>query len=315
MGEQNFHSKSCRRFQTYARFLVGYTFLVILWGAWVRISHSGDGCGDHWPLCQGALIPEFQQKKTWIEYAHRAMSGIFGILILFLFLWGRSLSKQIPSKKLLRLFLTASAIFTLTEALLGAQLVLKGLVGMDASFDRSFFMGLHMVNSLCLSGSIAMVAYLAAAKSELRFQWKTQSIFVGFLLFLLMISSFGSVASLSTTLFPHSNIFESLQQEFSDSKNWILTWRSLHPVFAVLGSFLFLSLFRWKSSESDLKNPKQLRRMILVLACAITVGVLTLLFQSPLLLKLLHLSFAHGIWILALQFLFLEKTSNKKTLG
>lgn len=304
MSQKKTASFSTHRFQNYARFLVAYTLLVILWGAWVRISHSGDGCGDHWPLCQGALIPEFQQKKTWIEYAHRAMSGVFGIFILCLFLWGRRISQQFRSEKLFRFFLTASAIFTVTEALLGAQLVLKGLVGMDRSFDRSFFMGLHMVNSLCLSGSIAMVDYLSRSKHRHSFQWKKQSLFAAFLLFLLMISSFGSVASLSTTLFPHSDLMESFRQEFSSSKHWILAWRSLHPVFAILGGLIFLSLFRWKFSEPDSGKMKELRLLAIVLTAALSIGVLTLLLQSPLVLKLLHLSLAHGIWMLSLRFLF-----------
>jgi len=74
--------------QKYSQILLGllfYTLLVILWGAWVRISHSGDGCGDTWPLCHGQMIPEAQQGKTWVEYSHRMMSGLFGLLILALF--------------------------------------------------------------------------------------------------------------------------------------------------------------------------------------------------------------------------------------
>ena len=62
-----------------------YTLAVILWGAWVRISHSGDGCGNHWPLCSGDLIPNFSQTKTWIEYTHRLMTGLYGVVVVLIF--------------------------------------------------------------------------------------------------------------------------------------------------------------------------------------------------------------------------------------
>ena len=60
-----------------------YTIIVILWGAWVRISHSGNGCGDHWPLCGGEFIPTEATAKTWIEYSHRMMSGLYGLIVFY----------------------------------------------------------------------------------------------------------------------------------------------------------------------------------------------------------------------------------------
>jgi len=48
--------------------VLAYSILVILWGAYVRISFSGDGCGDHWPLCHGEVIPTAPSVKTLIEF-------------------------------------------------------------------------------------------------------------------------------------------------------------------------------------------------------------------------------------------------------
>ncbi|MFK8137752.1 MAG: COX15/CtaA family protein, partial [Bdellovibrionales bacterium] len=71
--------KTLRRFNMG---LILYTLFIIVWGAWVRISKSGDGCGEHWPLCHGEWIPSQKPIETWIEFGHRASTGIYGILIL-----------------------------------------------------------------------------------------------------------------------------------------------------------------------------------------------------------------------------------------
>ena len=64
----------------FAWFVLGYNVIVILWGGVVRATGSGAGCGDQWPLCDGAAIPQSPQFHTMIEFTHRLMSG--GALIL-----------------------------------------------------------------------------------------------------------------------------------------------------------------------------------------------------------------------------------------
>src|ERR1700756_3425952 len=51
--------------------VVGYNVLVILWGALVRATGSGAGCGNHWPLCNGQVIPLSPRMDTIIEFTHR----------------------------------------------------------------------------------------------------------------------------------------------------------------------------------------------------------------------------------------------------
>jgi hypothetical protein len=55
--------------------VVGYNVLVILWGALVRATGSGAGCGNHWPLCNGEVIPLSPRVDTIIEFTHRCMTG------------------------------------------------------------------------------------------------------------------------------------------------------------------------------------------------------------------------------------------------
>jgi len=72
------------RFAAFAWMVLGYNILVILWGAVVRATGSGAGCGDHWPLCQGVVIPHGEQIATIIEFSHRATSGIDALLVVAL---------------------------------------------------------------------------------------------------------------------------------------------------------------------------------------------------------------------------------------
>ena len=143
---------------------VAYTILVILWGAWVRISHSGDGCGDTWPLCHGQLIPDAERGKTWVEYAHRLMSGLYGILIFLIFLWCR---KLFPDDHRSRKYAGWLLFFCIFEALLGANIVIFKLVGSNDTFFRALVMGIHQVNSLLLTG-VAALLFLTSSESTSR---------------------------------------------------------------------------------------------------------------------------------------------------
>lgn len=56
-------------------------FVVLVMGSTVTNTESGQGCGTDWPLCNGRFIPEFTV-KTAIEYSHRAVTGVEGMLLL-----------------------------------------------------------------------------------------------------------------------------------------------------------------------------------------------------------------------------------------
>src|SRR5438552_6490684 len=72
-----------RRFTRLAWTAATFTYLLIILGAIVRITGSGLGCGEHWPLCNGKLLPPLDL-PTMIEYGHRlaaaAVSGLVAAL-------------------------------------------------------------------------------------------------------------------------------------------------------------------------------------------------------------------------------------------
>jgi cytochrome c oxidase assembly protein subunit 15 len=308
------------RFRQIAFIFIFYTILVILWGAWVRISHSGDGCGDTWPLCHGQLVPEAAQGKTWVEYAHRGMSGLFGILIIWLYYRARQLfPKGAPARKAA----LWSLIFMITEALLGAKLVLLKLVGTNDSPFRAAAMGLHLLNSLLLAGALTLTwdfsqSVLWKRRTENPFETPviglnklTWACVIGFI----MIGVSGAVAALSSTLFPAKSLAEGLRADWNPASHYLIRLRGLHPLLALLigGS---LALSAWLSMnllKADLHEAKaRALRLTVILFVGILFGISTLLSLSPTVMKLGHLGLAYLIWIslvLWLRSLVFEKST------
>lgn len=286
------------------RLFVFYTVIVILWGAWVRISHSGDGCGESWPLCQGEVVPTAGTHKTWVEFTHRLMSGSFGLIVIGIFLWAR---RRYPAGHPVRPVALASLILTITEALLGANLVLKGLVASNASGLRSFVMGLHFLNSAALVSSLTLLTLFAT-----RTEWHRRDLsklvpaaifrklpWIGGVM-LLALGMTGTIAALSTTLFPSLSLFEGLQKDLSPESNFLLQLRALHPTLGVFGGVALVLLF-FLFAETLENSEVQIRRATQIVAglfaTTIVIGTITLLWLSPLPLKLLHLGLAHSIVI------------------
>ena len=136
------------RFARYSWFVLAYNIAVILWGTAVRATGSGAGCGSHWPLCNGEVLPRAPRIETIIELTHRVTSGLAGILVIVLVVMAfRNRPKGHPARRMAVL----SLIFIITEGAVGAGLVLFELVADNQSMARALFMGTHLVNTFfCL---------------------------------------------------------------------------------------------------------------------------------------------------------------------
>ena len=147
------------RFAAFAWGVLIYNVAVILWGALVRATGSGAGCGGHWPLCNGDVLPNISQIGTAIELTHRIMSGVALALVAAMWVWAR---KAHSTGHPVRRWATWSVVFILTEALLGASLVLLGHVAKDESVGRVYSLATHLVNTFLLLASLALTAWYAA---------------------------------------------------------------------------------------------------------------------------------------------------------
>ena len=287
-----------------------FTLIVIVWGAWVRISHSGDGCGESWPLCAGEFIPSSAAKKTWIEYAHRLMSGSYGLWVIFLFFYTRS---KIQSHRL-KQWTGILFILMIIEALLGAKLVLFKLVGTNDSILRLVAMALHQINSLLLTGATFFIYLTSKHLSEihdprpsqssniLRSVWNQTSATLKMLAFgLLLVAMVGSWASLSNTLHPSDGLWEGLLKDFSDSSHYLVKLRFIHPLLASLFCFAAVT---WKMNRYMENGKKQDLFFAGAFAGAFLFGWMTLIFLAPVWMKLVHLVFAHLLWALIISSIF-----------
>jgi cytochrome c oxidase assembly protein subunit 15 len=280
--------------------LVIYTVLVILWGAWVRISHSGDGCGQSWPLCDGALFPKVSSSEVWIEYFHRVTSGLYGLFVAGLYLWIR---KRFPPGSAQRTAGFATLVLTVIEAGLGAALVLKGLVGENATIYRLVVMSLHQVNSLLLVGSTVITALLVSENPDVRPHWKGLFLHKGFLFIFMIIPATGAWAALSNTLFPTQHLLQGLAEDFSSESPWILRLRILHPLLASALA-LFFTYYFWLKPYGQ--------KLAIGFFMTFVVGLVTLVSLSPVALKLIHLTMAQGLWVLMVHYVMTSLLSTKR---
>jgi len=277
-----------RRFAQFAWTVLGFNVLVILWGALVRASHSGEGCGDHWPLCNGAAIPHAAQIATLIEFTHRATTGIAFFSVLTMAIWAfRSFRSQPVCKSAI-----ASLVLIVTEALLGAGLVLFRYTGTNASAGRAIYLSAHLTNTLAMLAAMTLTAWWASGHR--RIDWsKPQARLLGWAIAAaVLIAVTGAVTALSDTLFPDTSLRAGMAADFSSASPMLLRLRVLHPAIAIAaGIFIAIAAARfWR--ESRFAN--------LVIALVIlqtAAGGLNLVLLAPVWMQIVHLLFADLLWI------------------
>ncbi|MBK8431498.1 MAG: COX15/CtaA family protein [Chloroflexi bacterium] len=205
------------RFLYYSWFILAYTVLVIMWGAYVRATGSGAGCGQHWPTCNGQVIPRPEQIETWIELSHRLTSAMLGFFSIGQVAWA---FRAYPVAHRVRKAAVASFGLTVFEGALGAGLVLFELVAGDTSTTRAVVVGFHLVNTMLLVGAFTLVVWWAAGGSPLRLggdNRPSRHLLGVALVAMLILSAFGAITALGDTLFPVESLSEGLAQKFDPS--------------------------------------------------------------------------------------------------
>lgn len=304
----------------YAWFVLAYNVLVVLWGAVVRATGSGGGCGDHWPLCNGVVLPHLARLQTFVEFAHRMTSGATLLLVVGLLIWTW---RATQCGQLARWATGAAAVLVLNEALLGAGLVLFGLVGQNQSIWRSIYLACHLTNTLLLLASLALSAeFLSQPRTRATTGWRHGKLVLPVLgiLATLVVGVSGSLAALGDTLFPSSSLAGAFQQDFSGKASLLLRLRWIHPASAVVaGAFIaWLVVQAFRASAS-----RRMRLLGLSVLCTLLVqyllGVSDVLLLAPTWLQILHLLGADLFWIclvlLAAEYCLIEKPARPAPTG
>jgi heme A synthase len=281
----------------YSWVVLAYNLFVVVFGAFVRATGSGAGCGSHWPLCNGSVIPRAAAVETVIEYTHRITSGVTIILIavLIVLVW-----RNFPRGSWLRKSSALIGLFITGEALLGAGLVLFDLVAHNASLARAISMMAHLVNTFLLLASLLVTAcwLSVGVPKSIHVNNKTRILSgIGVFLFFVLGAS-GAVTALGDTLFPAGSLAEGLRQDIDPGAHFLIRLRVFHPMIAA-GVGLYLAGFSlWLRRKT---NQAALRTCVVLLICLIALqlflGAANIFLLAPVWMQLVHLTVTTLIWL------------------
>lgn len=290
---------SPRQFRRFAWTVLSYAVLVIVWGAVVRATSSGAGCGAHWPLCNGDVIPLAPTLTTIVEFAHRATSGL--ILIMTMLLVWMSV-KTFPAGHTARRAAIWSLIFVIIEALVGAGIVLLRLVEDNASTLRAIYIAGHLTNTLVLVGCYT---WTITAAEPVTISWSPQTSarwerwLKAALAGLIVVAAVGAIVALGDTLFPNKTLAEGFAADLNPAAHFLIRLRVWHPAIAVIVSIWLITIIVRSDAmdESALRTPA--RAVVWLVVAQVALGAANLLTLAPLPLQMAHLLVSNLLWVAA----------------
>jgi heme a synthase len=288
------------RLSRFAWGVLAYSVAVILFGAVVRITGSGAGCGQHWPTCQGEVVHMPRTTATAIELTHRVTSGLSVVLVVALAV---AAFRRFPRAHVTRKAAAYSVLFILTESLVGAALVLLELVGKNTSVARAAVMGVHLVNTSFLCGALALTAWTATNAAPKRWlpscglDWAL----LGGLLGAVVVSITGAITALGDTLYPveaAKGLAERIATDQAASASFFERGRAVHPLVAVVVAGALLIIFQRTRAIRPYTNVERATRSATLLVYAqVGAGVVNILLLAPAYMQVIHLGIATALWL------------------
>ena len=289
------NAQSSKYYQWLAWGTVGYTLLVIMFGAFVRATGSGAGCGEHWPLCNGVIIPRPEQIETIIEFTHRITSGLLLIMVLIGVIWAY---RKFPKGHATRHGATLSLVFVVIEAAIGAGLVLLQLVEENATPLRAVAVGAHLFNTFLLLAVMTYTAWYAsrgyAERFRIRAKGKAVFMIIAGLVLYGLVGATGAITALGDTLFPVG----SLAVEGA-ATHFLIKLRVIHPILAVAVSFFIIWLAGFIRNQGALPHVNRTSYWLQIgIVTQLIGGVMNILLLAPTWMQLVHLLLADVVMIL-----------------
>lgn len=300
------------------------TYIVILMGAFTRITDSGLGCPD-WPFCYGKAYPQAIQQhhlstssniavtsseKAWIEMIHRYLAFSLGIVILGLFL--ATLVKY--HHNIILISLACCTLFTvIIQAMLGMFTVTLQLHALSVS--------LHLLFALLLL-SLLTSWYLKLNSNKRVF---SIGIFIGLLLVFIQIFiganvsatysalacpnlplcplnqfNLSNIAKLFITIFQHGELSSTSER---------INLQMLHRLFGAILLFYFIGLYIYYHIKDKMLSKHFVGAVLVVLILQIIFGMINVIFHTPIAAALLHTAMAALLIIMLTCGLFLREKS------
>lgn len=284
------------RLAQYAWGVLAYNVGVILWGAYVRASGSGAGCGSHWPLCNGMIVQRAPSAATLIEYSHRVTSGLALVSVVALLVWTWRVR---PAGDPSRTGAGLAMLFMFTEAAVGAGLVLFSLVADNASMARALFDAVHLLNTFLLLACITLTAWWLSGGPPLDWGGRRRALLaiLAGCAALLLASTSGAIAALGDTLYPQGTLAAALRSDLSSTSHVLIRLRVFHPVIAATTALalLFGAPRLAQGATAPAETLGSLVAWIAVLQ--IGLGIFNVLLLAPVWMQMLHLLVADALWI------------------
>ena len=273
---------------------------MVLWGGFVSASGAGDGCGDDWPLCGELLSPSAgatatDAADTLVEFTHRATSGLALLAVAGLAVWSR---RRFPPGHRARYWAALSLAFMVVESLIGAALVIFQWVDMNVSLARALVQPVHLANTYFLMGALACAAWWSGPRRPAPLDpGRPDRLVAAALGGLIVVSAFGTAASLASTVFPSESFLDGVRSDFAGGAHYLIRLRVWHPVAVVaLGAYL---VWLWRRLGETLPDglPAPFLFVAAAFATELAVGVLDAVLLAPIALQMAHLFLAHALWL------------------
>jgi len=275
------------RFTRYAWTFLAATVAVILWGGYVRATGSGAGCGAHWPLCNGEVVPRVPALATLIEFGHRVSSGVLGLMTIALVVGA---FRTFPRGSGVRRAAVATGVLVIIEAAIGAGLVLFEYVAFDPRIARAYWMGAHLANTFLLLAAATLTAWRAGRPEAGPFRPGPAAAVA--LVATLVLGVSGAITALGDTLTVHGGL-DPAQNAVVGA---LVGLRLYHPILAGL----VLLTVAWNADAARRAGAEARRFAVAALALFVLqmgVGFLNVALHAPVWLQIVHLFVNDLIWI------------------
>ncbi|HET6229478.1 MAG TPA: COX15/CtaA family protein [Longimicrobiaceae bacterium] len=281
----------------YAWGVLAYNVAVVLWGAYVRATGAGAGCGRHWPRCNGRVVPLLRETKELVEFTHRVSSGFALLLVVGLLAWTL---RAAPRGHLARRAAVVSMVLMVMEALLGAGLVLLRLVAGDKSSLRAFSMAAHLTNTFLLLAAITLTAWFLSTGARVRTRGRGAVLWpLGIALAAtLFVAVSGAVTALGDTLFPATSLTAGLRADMSATAHFLVRLRVVHPALAIATS-LYVVFAGWlvRRTRPSALTARLSKALAGLFVAQLLVGAVNVILLAPLAMQIVHLLMADVVWI------------------
>ena len=283
-----------RRFAIYAWAVLAFNIGVVLWGAYVRATGAGAGCGNHWPLCNGEVVPRPQSVAMLVEFTHRITSGIALLAIVGSGCVGLPCFAARPAGANRRRALGILYPHRSSGRRCARSVSARGAGPVDCASVVDLAASHKYVPAVAVLALTAWWATTDESSRQLRLSWPLTAAICG----LILLGISGAIAALGDTLFPASSLTAGMAQDVSSSAHLFVRLRMFHPFIAVAAvAILLFAVVRTVKARNDAATHGFGVAVGALAFVQLMLGAINVAMLAPVPMQIVHLLFADLLWI------------------